>query len=161
MRRRESRASVLVAFCIAVIAACAAMVSPAPASGASAVDRQIIAEMNRVRADHGLQALRQDGRLARAAHFHSADMMRRGYFDHGDFGSRLSRFGVRGSMGENIAWGSGPYGTAAAIVQQWLNSPPHRAIMLSPRFHLVGVGSVRGTFSGYAGARVVTADFAG
>jgi uncharacterized protein YkwD len=41
----------------------------------------------------------------------------------------------------------------------WLNSAPHRAIVLDPRFRRVGVGRRWGTL-GSAGRAVVTADFA-
>jgi uncharacterized protein YkwD len=43
----------------------------------------------------------------------------------------------------------------------WLASPPHRANLLRPGFRTVGVGVARGTFQGYAGALLVTTDFAG
>ncbi|TML65334.1 MAG: CAP domain-containing protein, partial [Actinobacteria bacterium] len=64
-------------------------------------------------------------------------------------------------VGENLAWGTGAYSAAKAIVQEWLASPEHRANLLRPGFRLVGVGSAVGTFVGRAGATVVTADFAG
>jgi uncharacterized protein YkwD len=71
-------------------------------------------------------------------------------------------FHVRGPVaGENLAWGSGPYGQAQEIVQEWLASPEHRANLLRPGFSRIGIGIVRGTFLGNAGATVVTADFAG
>ena len=33
--------------------------------------------------------------------------------------------------GENIAWGTGSYGSPEGIVKQWMNIPPHRAIILT------------------------------
>ena len=41
----------------------------------------------------------------------------------------------------------------------WLNSPEHRAIILSSRYHLVGIGRAYGTFLGYPGASVWTVDW--
>jgi uncharacterized protein YkwD len=100
--------------------------------------------------------------LQRAARSHSNAMLRNGIFTHGDWYTRLRRYGVRGrTVGENIAWGSGAAGTPSALVQMWLASPPHRATMLSPAFSRVGVGVAQGTFSGVGGANVATADFAG
>ena len=43
----------------------------------------------------------------------------------------------------------------------WLASPEHRANLLRPGYRTVGVGARKGTFEGYAGAVVVTTDFAG
>jgi uncharacterized protein YkwD len=55
--------------------------------------------------------------------------------------------------GEILAWGPGQAGTVLATVRAWLGSPTHRAVILHPKFNLVGVGSVRGRFHG---ARHVT-----
>lgn len=82
-------------------------------------------------------------------------MARRGYFDHGGFVRRLRAFGVRASfVGENLASGTQPL-TAAAIVQMWLASPPHRQNLLDRGFRRIGVGEAGGL------TRLVTADFAG
>jgi uncharacterized protein YkwD len=129
---------------------------------ASSSEEAILAEVNRVRAEHGLPALRQDGRLARAARAHTAGMLRTNTFSHGDMTARLERFGIRGGrVGENLAWGAGTYGSARAIVRMWLASPSHRANLLRPGFRRVGLGAAVGTFEGYASAVVVTADFQG
>ena len=49
----------------------------------------------------------------------------------------------------------------AAIVSGWLASPGHRANLLRPGLNRIGLGALEGNFLGYAGATVVTADFAG
>jgi uncharacterized protein YkwD len=136
-----------------------APVAPAvPTSG----ERALLDEINRARAAHGLPALRIDGTLEQAARAHSRDMLRRGYFGHGDFGRRLASFGARGpAVGENLGWGVGARGTAQAIVAGWLASPGHRANLLRRGFRRVGLGRVVGTFAGRGGTTVVTADFAG
>lgn len=115
----------------------------------------VVRAMNSVRAANGLPPLRIGRALTRAARAHSVDMVRRGYFDHGPFVQRLRRFGVRASyVGENLASGSTPL-SAAAIVQMWIASPPHRQNLLDRSFRRVGVG-VAGRST-----RLVTADFAG
>jgi uncharacterized protein YkwD len=82
-------------------------------------------------------------------------MARRGYFDHGPFVQRLRRFGVRaGYVGENLASVTRPL-SAAAVVQMWIASPPHRQNLLDRGFRRVGIG-VAGS-----NTRLVTADFAG
>ncbi|MGE5690757.1 MAG: CAP domain-containing protein [Pseudomonadota bacterium] len=140
-----------------------AVVAPAgTATTISSGERSVLSEMNRVRAAHGLPALRLDPTLVRAARAHTRYMVAKNVFTHGDFGTRMRRFGARGPhLGENLAWGSGSNARAAALVQMWLNSPPHRANLLRRGFRRVGVGALVGTFAGAGDARVVTADFAG
>jgi len=135
----------------------------APATAApTRAERSVLVEVNRVRASHGLRALRIDPTLERAARAHSRDMIRRGYFAHGDFIRRLMSFGVRGpKVGENLGWGLGSTASARVIVASWLASPAHRTNVLRGGFNRIGVGRVVGTFSGHSGAAVVTADFAG
>jgi uncharacterized protein YkwD len=134
----------------------------AAAARASASEQAILAEMNRVRAGHGLPALRHDGRLMRAARSHTLGMLRTKTFSHGNMAARLQRFGIRGGrVGENLAWGAGTYASAQAIVRMWLASPSHRANLLRPGFRRIGLGAAVGSFEGYAGAVVVTADFQG
>lgn len=115
----------------------------------------IVRVMNTVRATNGVPPLRIGPVLTRAARAHSRDMDRRDYFDHGPFVQRLRRFGVRAPyIGENLASGTKPL-SAAAIVQLWIASPPHRQNLLDRGFRRIGVG-VAG-----ANTRLVTADFAG
>ena len=64
------------------------------------------------------------------------------------------------SVGENIAWGQGSYGTPEGIVSQWMHSATHRAIILTPGLHRIGLGLATGSFQGSAGAVMATADFA-
>jgi uncharacterized protein YkwD len=143
---------------LAAILASIVVVSPATASDSST----FLTAMNEVRAAHGLAPLRLDRKLQRAARAHSGDMLRRNYFAHGSFVSRLARFGVRGPrVGENLAWGVGAGADPRRVVQQWLASPPHRANLLRRGFRRVGLGVMSGAFAGYNGALVVTADFAG
>ena len=95
-------------------------------------------------------------------------MIARDYFLHESgpggegFDRRIGRFWHpvgNVAIGEILAWGSGTYASPAAAVRQWLNSPPHRAILLSSRFTLVGIGVAYGHFLGHSGAAVYTADF--
>jgi uncharacterized protein YkwD len=122
----------------------------------------LLQAVNATRASHGLRRLRLDAALGRAARSHSADMLRRNVFAHGDFHGRMVAFRIRGGVaGENLAWGSGSYAQKKTIVAEWLASPEHRANLLRPGFTRIGIGVVRGSFQGSAAATVVTADFAG
>jgi uncharacterized protein YkwD len=136
-----------------------------PAAGAQArtlsgSEASLLRTMNAVRASRGLAPLRVDIRLVRAARGHSADMMRRQYFAHGSVTRRALAAGARGPLfGETLAWGKGV--TAQWVVNQWLASPSHRAVLLRPGFRRVGIGFAFGTFAGHGSAAVVTANYAG
>jgi uncharacterized protein YkwD len=118
--------------------------------------------MNQVRMQYGAPPLRADGRLERAARSHSSKMLRTGIFFHGAFDARIRGAGVQSPrVGENLAWGVGRLSRARAIVAMWMASPGHRANLLHPGYRLVGVGALRGSFSGYRSALMITTDFAG
>lgn len=132
----------------------------AQAGSLSGSEASLVQTINGVRKSHGLAPLRVDIRLVRAARGHSATMMRRQFFAHGSVTTRARAQGARGPIfGENLAWGTGV--TATWVVNQWLASPSHRAVLLRPGFRRVGVGYAFGRFAGRGGAAVVTADFAG
>jgi uncharacterized protein YkwD len=134
-------------------------VSRAPAAAAiapNAAELAILRAVNGVRARNGRRPLGLGPALHRAARSHSVDMARRGYFDHGPFVQRLRRFGVRAqAIGENIAYATEPGFSAAVVLQMWMTSPSHRAVLLDPSFRRIGVGVAGGM------TRLVTADFAG
>jgi len=151
----------------AATAAVLALVVPALSQAAGKTSKvtpegALLRQMNVVRAQHGLGRLTLDPPLERAANAHSREMIAAGVFEHGAFASRMAQFHVQGSLaGENLAWGTGSYGSARGVVAGWLGSPEHRANLLSPTFRRVGIASIGATFLGHPGARVITADFAG
>jgi uncharacterized protein YkwD len=149
----------------AVFAAVFVVFWAVPASFAahrSTTGQGLLQAVNAARKAYGLQPLRLDPTLVQAAQAHSSDMLRRDYFAHGNFPGRMAAFHVSGrTAGENLAWGSGPYGQAVEVVREWLASPEHRANLLRAAFSRIGIGLARGTFLGTGGATVVTADFAG
>jgi uncharacterized protein YkwD len=123
--------------------------------------------LNAQRAQAGLAPLAPNRRLARAARRFSQAMVRQRFFDHvSPQGSTMDRR-VRAAgyaqpeVGETIAWGAGALATPAAIVQGWMNSPPHRAIIMDARFREVGLGIAAGSPEGDGDATTVTADFGG
>jgi uncharacterized protein YkwD len=149
--------------CVVFAAGFLALVAVSPAAGAGKAGTQgsFLQAVNSVRAAHGLQPLRLDAALERAARAHTLEMLRENIFGHGDFSTRMAAFHLRGMLGENLAWGSGPYGRAQTMVQLWLGSATHRANLLRPGFRRIGFGIASGVFQGQGGATVVTADFAG
>jgi hypothetical protein len=112
---------------------------------------------NDVRARHGLSVLQSSGRLDAVARAHSADMCRRGFFDHTnpDGAGPAQRLATafpeyRGSAGENIFMIDssqdlirGPHDrarVAAQLVDGWMESPGHRQNILEPGYTHLGVG---------------------
>jgi uncharacterized protein YkwD len=101
------------------------------------------------RTSRGLAPLPADARVDNAASAHARDMVRRHYFSHQRAGGpspmqRMRRAGWRGhGVGEAIAWGCGSLGTPLATVRAWLNSPPHRAILLDRSWNAGGIGVAR------------------
>ena len=142
-----------------LVAACCLLVCALMPSAASASARQdrleagIVRAMNRMRATHGLPALRVSGGLARAAEAHSRTMLRRNVMSHGAFGARVRRYVRVRRVGENLAWMNRC--RANTIVQMWMNSSGHRHVLLSRSFRRVGVGQRSSSRACY-----VTADFA-
>jgi uncharacterized protein YkwD len=111
--------------------------------------------LNKERAKAGMGKLRSNTKLRRAARSHSTDMVSRGYFDHsGPAGDTLLtrvddvhyiKATASYFLAENIAWGSGSLATPAEIVKAWMNSPGHRANILTARFKEAGIGIALGT----------------
>ena len=120
-----------------------ARVSSAPAGKLRSA---LLCLVNRKRADHGLKALRLDRKLQRAAGRHARDMVRHDYFAHQrdggpDLTTRLDRVGWNGeAWGETIAYGCGRSGSPKATLRGWMNSPPHREIILSGSYGRGGLG---------------------
>lgn len=147
----------LVAFAAALVLLSTA--AAASARGLSSPEASLLHAINAVRAGHGLAQLHVDSRLESVARNHSSDMLRRQYFAHAGFAVRMHASGAQGPVfGEDLAWGPA---SAQWVISHWLASPEHRANLLRPGFRRIGIGAVIGTFDGYGGALVTTADFAG
>jgi uncharacterized protein YkwD len=114
----------------------------------------LLCEIDRARAGDA-RRLRLDPQLELAAARHATDMFERRYFSHtspggGDLGDRARRAGYAQRrcswrVGEILSWGVGPRSTASGTVSAWMDSAPHRRILLSRRYREVGVGLQAGT----------------
>jgi len=151
---------------VLLIAALALMgtVSTAEARGERAAQALVELSINGERADHGCGPLRMHAGLARSAARQARLLLADGELDH-DAGSpmaeRLHRAAPSALMlGEDLAWGTGSDAQPEAIVQAWMDSPPHRRIMLDCRFSQLGVGIAAGHFGDLPSATVYVADFA-
>lgn len=129
-----------------------ASASAAPSTGNMAqIGRSILCLLNAERSARHLKPLRPNKRLARAAIGHSRNMVSRHYFAHngadGDPLSRIKRAGYIPrvgfwTVGENLAYGSGSFATPASIMKAWMNSPEHKANILTRGFKEIGIGIV-------------------
>jgi uncharacterized protein YkwD len=145
------------------LAATLALAVPAPATAArrhDRVERSVIRHINAVRHANGLASVRPWRALRHAAEEHSRDMARANFFDHPSsdgtpFDVRVRRYVGSRPIGETLAALSGG-GQAARVVQMWMDSPPHRAILLERTFRRIGLARHRSGFG-----MLFTADFAG
>jgi uncharacterized protein YkwD len=139
-----------------------ALAAPSALRHLSPAERELLYAVNDARRAHGLNPLKIDLNLTRAARFQSRWVLARNVLDHGDLATRLKRFGVTADLcGENLAWGTPAQVGADAIVRAWLASPGHRANLLRPTSRRIGLGAAFGTFAGFTNSTVATADFAG
>jgi uncharacterized protein YkwD len=146
---------------------------PASASsGVSALEAAVLSNVNQVRAQHGLRALKLSSRLSTAADQQTESMGARGFFGHNSadgtaFWKRIRRYYTDRnyrywSVGENLLWSS-PDIDASQALDMWMKSPEHRANLLSKRWREIGLSAVHvqaapGAFQGLD-VTIVTADF--
>jgi uncharacterized protein YkwD len=63
-------------------------------------------------------------------------------------------------IGENIAWGTGSFGTPRQTMSGWLHSTGHRENILTAAFAELGIGYLPGqTFQGYSAATLWSQEF--
>jgi uncharacterized protein YkwD len=144
----------------------ASLPAAAPASvSLNSYEQQLVNRLNKVRAGHDLASLRINAKLVDSARSHSADMGKKQYFEHNSpsgetWSQRIvhhgyTREGYRTwKAGENIAWGAGLYSSPVAIVDSWMRSPMHRAVILTKDFRDLGVGAVSSDGYGSVGGTV-------
>jgi uncharacterized protein YkwD len=143
-----------------VTAATPAVASAANSPHMDARERNVIHRINLIRRDHGLSALNATGSLTRAADRHSRRLLRSRTLTHqlpgeASVANRLASAARHKKVGETVFFASRG-GGSASIVRAWMDSPPHRAVLLSGDFSKAGVGIRAGR-----GGVYVTADVAG
>jgi uncharacterized protein YkwD len=150
LRRRGLRSLPLLAILGASLLgpsfAAASTTTVAPAT-LSAQESRMVDLLNADRTALGLVPVRTDSRLMAIARARSADMIAKHYFSHTQPDgktvftildeSRITWYGA----GEIIAWNNYPMDvTASTANRQWMNSPGHKAIVISTNYNYVGVG---------------------
>jgi len=115
---------------------------PTPAE-IRAFESAVMQLTNEARANYGLAPLRRNANLDQSSTWLAQDMAEHGYLEHTDrigrsVGKRVTAFGYIEwrRVGENIAAGCL---TPQEVVTGWMNSPGHRANILSPEFTEIGI----------------------
>ena len=112
-----------------------------PSSDPDSLADEVVRLVNELRAEEGLAPLAVDDSAARAAQVRAEELT--GSYDHTrpDGRSCFTALDEAGASywtaGENIAAG---YSTAGDVVAAWMDSPGHRANILSGSFTKIGVG---------------------
>lgn len=135
------------------------------AAVSSKAEIAIVREINRVRRSHHLPTVKLTAPLAKVAKRHSKLMLSHNALSHSSFdgqsfSTRLAAGGKhRKQYGETLAWApDGSHVTARVLLKLWMNSAPHRAVLMNGKLRRVGVGRVRGAMGSQAGS-AITADF--
>jgi len=142
--------------------------TPAPAPSAipsglpsalTAMEQQMVNLVNQDRTKLGLKPLEVDMRLVKMARIKSQDMITNNYTSHisPTYGSPFDMMKSMGitykTAGENIAGA----GTVDGAYANLMNSPGHRANILSPNYTKIGIGIIQGGPYGL----MITQDFIG
>jgi len=104
----------------------------------SAEERVCFNDLNAERASRGLHPYIWDGDLADLARSHAADMKQVGYFGHGSstnsghlYQDRADFLGLKGGKFRSVVENSaGGYRSGAAVIDGWMTSSGHRAVIL-------------------------------
>ena len=137
MTRARTLVVLVALFCLALPAV--------PAQAKTSNTKKLVNKINSVRAAHGVKPLKMNRSLNRSSKRYSGRMMRGGFFGHMGRIQASRRFK---RLGEVLEWRRGHRPGVSATVRDWLNSPGHRAVILSPSFRYIGAGLTRGKFRG-------------
>ena len=115
----------------------------------ASVEEEVLRLVNIERAKEGIPPLEMDWELARVAESRSQDMHDENYFSHtspiyGSWADMMESAGISyKAAGENIAKGQT---TATQVVNDWMNSPGHRANIMNSNYTHIGIGHVKSSY---------------
>jgi len=113
---------------------------------------KVIEETNIQRENNGLLALLESSELEQAAMAKASDMFENQYFEHVSPtgvgpGDLAKEYGYNYIIeGENLILGN--FSSEKEVVQEWMDSPGHRANILNNRYAEIGVAVIKGTYKG-------------
>jgi uncharacterized protein YkwD len=149
---------------IAPAAACPNQANPAASAAAQVQSMRCMTDFARARA--GLGELDDSPQLDLSAQEKAADVLRCNSFSHTACGREFTYWMRQAGylaescwhVGENLAWGTGSYGTVRSIFQAWMRSPGHRHNILGD-YESLGLSLQTGALGGLDGANVWAAHF--
>jgi uncharacterized protein YkwD len=123
---------------ILLLASCGTVHETGPGAGVSSSAASTVAELRR---ENGVEPLKADATLEKAALRQAGYMARSGEMEHTtgigrDFVSRMKKNKIHGLRAENIAYGA--FDTSK-VLDVWMHSPPHRKNMLDARIKRFGL----------------------
>jgi uncharacterized protein YkwD len=127
---------------------------PARAATLDSFESDLVVQVNAFRAARGLPTVVVSDTLTAAAKWMSADMAINDYFAHTSLDGRTptQRMADAGYpayqtwTGEDLAAG---YTSAANVLNGWIASPAHLAVLTNPAYHAIGVGRSYSSSSTY------------
>jgi len=88
------------------------------------------------RVSKGLSPVTVDPKLNEAAEYQARVVAAAGKLSHGNFASRMDKFGVMGYAAENLSAGSD---TVDGAISRWKSSPGHNVNLLMPQARKIGL----------------------
>lgn len=158
-RRLLSVSTAALALCLAAPAAASAACADTQvlptAETLPVVAAATVCLLNEERAAHGLDPVQENTALTRASLAYSQRLVAESFFAHEapdgtDVVDRLTatgyiRPGSGWEVGENLAWAQGVLASPANVVKAWMESPGHKANVLTRSYREIGIGIVLGT----------------
>jgi uncharacterized protein YkwD len=130
---------------VALLALLAALFALPASASASSPEIKLLQKVNAFRAHNGLPKVHLSHSLAASSRSYSRHMMRSGYFGHARTIHASRRFRT---LGEIIEMHRGSKPKPSLAFRDWLNSPPHRSVILMRSFRFAGAGYASGRFHG-------------
>lgn len=128
---------------------------------AAAQEQGMLCLVNYARTESGEQPLSDNGSLTESASDKSRDVLECDSFSHTACGREFT-YWIRATgyisspcwhVGENLAWGTGEYGSVRSIFRAWMRSTEHRENILGD-YAETGIDVRTGTLGGIAGTRI-------
>ncbi len=113
--------------------------TPASALTSTTYEKDVITWTNTKRADKKLVAVQSQSCVDGYAEKQASWLAKNRKLEHQNLRTILKACKLT-SVSENIAYG---YGSGRDVVNAWMNSPGHKANLLSSKMRLIGVGAVQ------------------
>jgi uncharacterized protein YkwD len=123
-------------------AALAAFAIGAPSADAQSTSSRMVGALNHARNSHGVRGVNRSRRLSQRCRAFARYLVRHRQVRHSRHNMATRRYG------EIVEFHSGSRAGIRSAVRAWLNSPGHRAVMLSSGYQRAGAGRATGNFGG-------------